>query len=73
MRQSWSYRPALTAADSDLEELGDTVTSFISFCQDLCLPTKTSCTYDNNKPWFTAKLRKLRRAKEEAYRRGDRI
>ena len=35
--------------------------------------TKTFCAYNNNRPWFTAKLRQLRQAKEEAYRSGDRI
>ena len=35
--------------------------------------TKTFCTYNNKKPWFTAKLRTLRQAKEEAYRSGDRV
>ena len=33
----------------------------------------TFSTFNNNKPWFTAKLRQLRHAKEEAYRSGDRI
>ena len=56
------------AAAIDLDELTDTVTSYIS----LCVPTKTFCTY-NNKPWFTAKVRQLRQAKDDAYRSGDRI
>ena len=28
------------------------------------------CTFNNNKPWFTAKLRQIRHAKDEAYRSG---
>ncbi len=28
-------------------------------------------TYNNDKPWITAKLRQLRQAKEGAYRKGD--
>ncbi len=36
-------------------------------------PTKTHLTYNNNKPWFTAKLRQLRQAKEDAYRKGDKV
>ncbi|KAM9822230.1 uncharacterized protein LOC133154018 isoform X2 [Syngnathus typhle] len=35
-------------------------------------PTKTFCTYNNDKPWFTPNLRRLRKFKEEAYRSGDR-
>ena len=60
------------AAASDLNELTDTVTSYISFCEDMCVQTKTFCTFNNNKPWFTARLRQLRQDKEEAYRSGDR-
>lgn len=60
------------AAASDLDELTDTVTSYISFCEDMCVQTKTFCTFNNNKPWFTAELRRLRQDKEEAYRSGDR-
>ncbi len=32
---------------------------------------RTCLTYNNEKPWFTAKLRQLRQAKEDAYRKGD--
>ncbi len=35
------------------------------------IPTRTHLTYNNNKPWFTAKLRQLRQAKNDAYRKGD--
>jgi len=59
------------AAANDLDELTETVTSYISFCEDMCIPTRTHLTYNNDKPWFTAKLRKLLQAKENAYRKGD--
>ncbi len=58
------------AAATDLDELTETVTSYISFCEDMCIPTRTHLTYNNDKPWFTAKLRQLRQAKEDAYRKG---
>ncbi len=61
------------AAATDLDELTETVTSYISFCEDMCIPTRTHLTYNNNKPWFTAKLRQLRQAKEDARRNGDRV
>ncbi len=47
------------AAANDLEELTETVTSYISFCEEMCIPTRTHLTYNNDKPWFTAKLRQL--------------
>ncbi len=61
------------AAATDLDELTETVTSYISFCEDMCIHTRTHLTYSNNKPWFTAKLRQLRQAKEDAYRKGDKV
>ncbi len=59
------------AAANDLDELTETVTSYISFCEDMCIPTRTRLTYNNDKPWFTTKLRQLRQAKEDAYRKGN--
>ena len=47
------------------------MTSYISFCEDCCVPTRTRVSYNNDNPWFTAKLRKLRLDKEEAFRSGD--
>ncbi len=61
------------AAATDLDELTETVTSYISFCEDMCIPTRTHLTYNNDKLWFTAKLRQLRQAKEDAYRKGDKV
>ncbi len=39
----------------------------------MCISTRTHLTYNNDKPWFTAKLRQLRQAKEDAYRNGNRV
>ncbi|CAM4610534.1 unnamed protein product [Leuciscus chuanchicus] len=61
------------AAASDLDQLTETVTSYISFCEDLCIPTRTYLSFNNDKPWFTPKLRQLRQVKEDAYRSRDRI
>ncbi len=61
------------AAATDLDDFTETVTSYINFCEDMYIPTKTHLTYNNNKPWFTAKLRQLRQAKEDAYRKGDKV
>ncbi len=41
------------AAGNDLDELTEMVTSYISFCEDMCIPTRTHVTYNNDKPWFT--------------------
>ncbi len=33
------------AAATDLDELTETVTSYISFCEDMCIPTRSHLTY----------------------------
>ncbi len=58
---------------NDLDELTETVTSYISFCEKECIPTRTHLAYNNDKPWFTAKLRQLSQSKEDAYRKGDKV
>lgn len=58
-------------ATNNLDELTEAVTSYISFCEESCIPTRTRVSYNNDKPWFTAKLRWLRLEKEEAFRSGD--
>lgn len=70
LMHSWNL---FEAAATDLDELINTVTSSTSFCEDLCVPTKTFCTYNNNKPWFSAKLKQLHQAKKEAHRSRDRV
>ncbi len=42
-----------------------------SFCEDMCVPTRTYLTFNNDKPWFSTKLKQLRLAKEDAYRSGE--
>ncbi len=61
------------AAATDLDELTDSITSYISFCEDICMPTRTYVTFNNDKPWLTANLRHLRQSSEDAYRSVDRI
>ncbi len=81
MKQSRIYKPASTALIGVFLKLLQMiwtssqrlVTSYISFCEDMCIPTRTYFTYNNDKPWFIAKLGQLRQAKEDAYRNGDRV
>ena len=64
----WTSWSVFEAAAMDLNKLTDAVTSYICFCEDSCVQTKTFYTYDDNKPWFNTKLQTLRQAKEEANR-----
>lgn len=64
---------ASKGATTNLDELTGTVTSYISFFDNMCVPTKTFSTYNTNKPWLIVKFKQLQYAKEETYRNGDRI
>ncbi len=66
-------RSVFEAAANELDELTETVTSYISFCEDMFIPTRTHVTYNNGKPWFAEKLRQLHQAKEDAYRKGGKV
>ncbi|KAK3533800.1 hypothetical protein QTP70_029508, partial [Hemibagrus guttatus] len=44
---------------NSLDEYTDTVSSDIYFCADSIIPSCTRLSYNNDKPWFTAKLRRL--------------
>ncbi len=61
------------AAATDLDELTDTITSYISFCENTCIPTETFLSFNNDNPWFTGKLKQLHHAKEDAYWSGHKI
>ncbi|KAJ8416226.1 hypothetical protein AAFF_G00382480 [Aldrovandia affinis] len=56
--------------NNNLDDYADAVTSYISFCEETCIPTRAVYKFNNCKPWFFAELGKLRTNKEEAYRPG---
>ncbi len=39
----------------------------------MSIPTKTFLSFNNDKPWFTGKLKQLRHTKEDAYRSCNKI
>lgn len=58
-------------AGNNLDEYTDTVTSFISLGEEVCVPLRSRKIFNNDKPWFSAHLRWLRSEKEAARRSGD--
>ena len=56
------------ASTNNQDEYTEAVTSYISFCEDCCVPSHTRVSYNNDKPWFSPKLRQLRKEKEAAFR-----
>ncbi len=45
------------------QQYTEAVTSYISFCEDCCIPTRTRVSYNNDKPWFTVTLRQVGKGK----------
>lgn len=60
-----------TDGQDNINTYTDTVTSYIYFCESVCIPTKTVTVYNNNKPWFNNEGRLLCRKKHDAFKHGD--
>ncbi len=56
----------------DLNEYTEVVTSYISFCETVCVPSKAVTIYNNNKPWFNKEIKILWREKHKAFKSGIR-
>ena len=54
--------------DCTLDDYTDTVTKYMSFCEDISVPVKTVKSYPNSKPWFDNSIRSEIRAKDLAYK-----
>ena len=55
----------------DIDTFTDTVTSYIQFCESVCIPVRTVTVYNNSKPWFNNELRLLCKRKYLAFKCGD--
>lgn len=60
-------------ACSDLSELVDTVSSYILFCEEICVETKEVKFYPNNKPWVTKELKGMIREKRTVFKTGNMV
>ena len=47
-------------AATDIHEYTDTVSDYITFCEGLCIPTKTITSCPNDKPWFNTDIKHRR-------------
>ena len=56
---------------SDLNELTDTITEYVNFCVDSCIPRKQVKAYPNNKPWITKEVKSIINRKKAVFGRGD--
>ncbi|KAI4882847.1 hypothetical protein NFI96_022069 [Prochilodus magdalenae] len=62
---------AAYSTTTDLEEYTSSVTSYISKCIDDVTVSKTITTRPNQKPWMTAEVRALLKARDSAFKAGD--
>ena len=53
------------------DEYVDTVSSYISFCEQSCIPTKSIKLYPNNKPWFRKDIKLKLNDKNKAFESND--
>lgn len=58
---------------ANLEEYTSAVQSYVHFCTDAVLPTKTITVFPNLKPWMDGTVWPLLKARDVAYRSGDRL
>lgn len=54
--------------EADLEEYTSAVLSYVHFCTDAALPTKTITVFPNQKPWVDGSVRSLLKARDATYR-----
>jgi hypothetical protein len=57
---------------SDINELTDTVTDYIKFCEEMIIEKKTIKIYPNNKPWITREVIEAARRKHQLWVSGNR-
>ncbi len=55
----------------DLDELTDTITSYIKFCEDYVLETKTVKIFPNNKSWVSKQLKTCLNERKVAFCSGN--
>ena len=52
---------------SDLNEVTDTITQYVLFCEELCISTKTVKCFPNNKPWVTKDIKAIINEKKRLF------
>ncbi|KAI3360620.1 hypothetical protein L3Q82_002486 [Scortum barcoo] len=58
---------------TDLDGYTSSVLSYLKFCTDAVLPTKTIKVFPNQKPWLDSTVKPLLKACDTAYRSGDKL
>ena len=74
-RTDWEiFKQAATYNNhTNINEYTQSVTAYISKCTDDVTETKTITVRPNQKPWLTAEVHRLLRARNEAFKSGDNV
>ncbi|TKS65680.1 hypothetical protein D9C73_028375 [Collichthys lucidus] len=74
-RTDWQIFSEAAALEGqvDLEEYTSAVLGYISKCAEDVTTTRTITVYPNQKPWLNAEVRSLLKARDAAFRSGDRL
>ncbi|XDV19566.1 hypothetical protein PO909_025015 [Leuciscus waleckii] len=57
----------------DLDELTETVSAYISFCEEMIIPQKSILIYPNNKPWVSKSVKSIINQRNISFNQGDMI
>ncbi|KAI3353480.1 hypothetical protein L3Q82_020002 [Scortum barcoo] len=68
-----SGRQLSSEGEVDLEDYTSAVLGYISKCTEDVTSTRTITEYLNQKPWLNAEVRSLLKARDAAFRSGDRL
>ena len=61
----------LDGCSDNVDDIADTVTSYIQFYEQMVIQTKTVRMFPNNKPWITKQLKGILNEKKHAFQNGD--
>lgn len=62
-----NYWNIFTSSSSNISEHAETVSAYISFCVDNCIPIKKVVIFPNNKPWVTKDLKGILNKKKRFF------
>ncbi|KAM3624257.1 uncharacterized protein V6R79_021176 [Siganus canaliculatus] len=67
---NWS---SLLSPSDDIDDQVDVVSSYINFCEENIIPSKTVTIFPNNKPWVTKELKEIINRKKRIFFSGTEL
>jgi len=57
----------IEANTGNINDLTDSITSYIKFCYDQCSTSKTITSFKNHKPWYSSELRRINQTVKNSF------